>query len=83
MKLIGHTSIRKSIALAVSLAALAVPATASAYPLIPDEPGDAAAAAGHDWMAQHPHKRPQRNKPSSKPTQTCHPKAGKASCPKP
>jgi hypothetical protein len=83
MNLNHHRSIRKSIVLAISLAALAAPAGVGAYPQIPDEPGDAAAAAGHDWMAQHPHKRPQRNKPSSKPTQTCHPKAGKASCPKP
>lgn len=83
MKPIIHSPIRRSIVVAAALAALAVPAGATAYPIIPDEPGDTAAAVGHDWMAKHPQKARKRSKPSSKPASTCHPKKSKASCRKP
>jgi hypothetical protein len=83
MKGTRHSRIKKSIALAVSLAALALPATVSAYPVIPTEPtsSDAIAAAGHSWMDTH--QKPQRRtRTSTKPIRICQ-QPSKVVCHKP
>jgi hypothetical protein len=50
-------SARRWIALPVVLAAVALPAAASAYPVIPDDPsGGAFASSGQRWMADHSQK---------------------------
>ena len=50
MKPIRHLPIRKSVAVATALAALLAPTAAFAYPIIGDEPDQ---AAGQAWMAAH------------------------------
>jgi hypothetical protein len=78
--------IRKSLVVAAAVAALGVPAAATAYPVIGDNPGDRSAESqGHAWWAARI-KRQQdtRQKPKpkpDKPTQGCHPKFSKVSCP--
>ena len=52
MKTHAHLRIRRTVILTVAVAGLAAPVTATAYPVIPDDPAQIE-AAGHDWMAKH------------------------------
>ena len=83
MKHFHPISLKKSIALAAGIAALAVPASAAAYPLIPDEPGNAAVSQGQAWLVAH--KQRAKSKPTAKTTHssTCPGKTGRVRCVKP
>jgi hypothetical protein len=77
--------IRKSIVLLVSVAALAAPTAATAYPVIGDDPAsDQAVAEGHAWYANYVKRLAQRTKPSAdKPKPPHWPcPLSKKSCPK-
>jgi len=52
MKTHSHLSFRRTIILTVAVAGLAAPVTATAYPVIPDDPAQIE-AVGHAWMAKH------------------------------
>ena len=82
---IRHLSLRKSIAVSAAIAALAAPAGAAAWPIIGDDPTQAAAqTAGHDWMdarrARLARTRHPVAKPQSKPPRLCPKKTDGASC---
>jgi hypothetical protein len=81
MKPTHQISIRKTIALVAGIAALAVPATATAFPVIGDDPATAQSQAeGHAWYANYLKRQAKRSKPSSKPITLC---PGKTVCRKP
>jgi hypothetical protein len=75
-------TIRKSIVLLASVAALVAPTAATAYPVIGDDPASAQAVQeGHTWYAEYVKRQAARVKPStSKPNTLC---PGKTICRKP
>lgn len=84
MNAIRNLPIRKSLVVAVVLAALAAPTGAAAWPVIGDDPTDPAVVqAGHDWMKQHFRVKSIKTKPvKTKPANSriCHPKAAGGTC---
>ena len=74
--------IRNSVVLLASVAALAAPTAATAYPVIGDDPASASSQAeGHAWYAKYVERLAQRTKPAtSKPNVLC---PGKTICRKP
>jgi hypothetical protein len=80
-------TIKKSVVLLASVAALVAPTAATAYPVIPDDPGTAQAQAeGQQWYRDFLKHRAVRTKPSSvkpKPVWPCPGSDnGKQACPK-
>jgi hypothetical protein len=82
MNAIRNLPIRKSLVVAVALAAFAAPAGAAAWPIIGDDPTDPAVVkASQDWMKQHFRVKAIKTKPSTNPNRRiCHPKAGRGTC---
>lgn len=76
-------TIKKSVVLLASVAALVAPTVATAYPVIPDDPGTVQAQAeGHAWYANYLKRQAARTKPSNvKPSNILCP--GKTICRKP
>jgi hypothetical protein len=73
--------IRQSLALVGAAAALGVPATAGAYPVIGDDPAEPAAQAqGHQWWAARQSKLATRVKQTGKPLKLCPDKKVKKAC---
>jgi hypothetical protein len=83
MDAIRNLPIRKSLVVAVVLAAFAAPTGAAAWPVIGDDPSDPAVVqAGHDWMKQHFRVKAIKTTPT-KPDpnrRICHPKAAGGTC---
>ena len=76
--------IRQSSSLVILVAALGLPATAGAYPVIGDDPGTPAAEAqGHAWWAAREAKLATHVKQTGKPPILCPSKKAKKACRKP
>ena len=76
--------IRQSSSLVILVAALGLPATAGAYPVIGDDPGTAVAQSqGHAWWAARESKLATRVKQTGKPPTLCPSKKHKTACRKP
>ena len=75
-------TIRNSVVLLASVAALTAPTAATAYPVIGDDPASAQSQAeGHAWYASYVKRLAARTKPSNvKPNTLC---PGKTICRKP
>jgi len=84
MKAIRNLPIRKSLVVAVALAAFAAPTGAAAWPIIGDDPTDPAVQqAGQNWMKKHFRVKSIKTKPVTKPnanSRICHPKTSGGTC---
>ena len=86
MNAIRNLPIRKSLVVAVALAAFAAPTGAAAWPIIGDDPTDPAVQqASHDWMYQRFLRlrtiktKPVKTKPGAT-SRICHPKVAGGNC---